>query len=112
LLGTQPCPPVTASGGCPFGGLVIWHDARGSQGYSGQIDVIGGPELFLSGTIYAPTGHVDILGNAATNCASNPVQVLAVQIISWTWNIGGTGDLCMPYDPTLLYHLSLQGLVH
>jgi len=112
LLGTQPCPPVTTVGGCPYGGLVIWHDGRGSQGYSGQINIIGGPELFISGTIYAPTGHVDVLGNAATNCALNPVQVLAVQIISWTWNIGGTGDLCMPYDPNLLYHPSMQGLVH
>ncbi len=98
--------------GCPFGGMVIWHDADGSQGYSGQIDLQGGAELFISGTIYAPTAHVDLHGNVATNCDSNPTQVAAVQIISWTWKIGGTGDLCMPYDPSQLYHLNLQGLVH
>ncbi len=35
-----------------------------------------------------------------------------MQIISWDLDLGGTGDLCMPYDPTKLYKLSLQGLVH
>lgn len=120
LLASEACPPVTYDpdplnpddDGCPFGGMVIWHDGDGSQGYSGQIDLQGGTELFISGTIYAPTGHVDLHGNVETNCDSNPIQVAAVQIISWTWKIGGTGDLCMPYDPSGLYHLSLQGLVH
>lgn len=92
--------------------MVIWHDGDGSQGFTGQIDLQGGAELFISGTIYAPKAHVDLHGNVQTNCDSNPTQVAAVQIISWTWKIGGTGDLCMPYDPSQLYHLSLQGLVH
>jgi hypothetical protein len=70
-------------------------------------------ELHISGTIYAPTAEVRLLGNANTNCDPlTATQVAAVQIISWTWEIGGTGDLCMPYDPTQLYHLTLQGLVH
>jgi hypothetical protein len=112
LLAAPPCPPVTTAGGCPFGGLVIWHDGDGSQGYGGEVEIIGGPELFISGTIYAPTANVKLTGNAVSNCDSNPTQVAAVQIISWNWEIGGTGDLCMPYDPTKLYKLSLQGLVH
>jgi hypothetical protein len=120
LVGDEACPPVTYDpdpldpddDGCPFGGMVIWYDGDGSQGYSGIIDIEGGVELFISGTIYAPTADVRLLGNANTNCDAGATQVAAVQIISWTWEIGGTGDLCMPYDPTKLYHLSLQGLVH
>ena len=114
LLADQPCPPVTTSGGCPYGGMLLWYDAEGSQSasYSGQVDIEGGGTLSISGTIYAPTAHVDITGNVDTNCGTTSTQVAAVQIISWTWDIGGTGDLCMPYDPSKLYKLSQQGLVH
>ena len=121
LLADQPCPPVTTTGGCPFGGMLIWYDGRGSQptnensscaGGAACINIEGGGTLFISGTIYAPRAHVVILGNVATNCELSPTQVAAVQIISWTWDLGGTGDLCMPYDPTKLYKLTSQGLVH
>jgi hypothetical protein len=113
LLATQPCPPVTTAGGCPFGGLVIWYDGDGSQGYGGEISIEGGTTLFISGTIYAPKAHVKIEGNSGTNCGTGTeTQLASVQIIAWDWDIGGTGDLCMPYDPTKLYKLTLQGLVH
>jgi hypothetical protein len=121
LRADQPCPPVTTTGGCPFGGMVIWYDAFGSQpantnatcsGGVACVDIAGGSTLQISGTIYAPTAHVDIEGNSGTNCSVSPTQVASVQIISWTWDLGGTGDLCMPYDPTKLYKLSSQGLVH
>ena len=113
LLPNQPCPPVTTSGGCPYGRMVIWHDAEGSQGYSGLIDIEGGGELFISGTVYAPTATVDIEGHAGTNCGTgSETQKASVQIIAWEWRIGGTGSLCMPYDPALLYKLTQQGLVH
>lgn len=113
LLGNQPCPPVTIVGGCPYGGMVIWYDGDGSQGFNGEISIEGGTTLSISGTIYAPKAHVKIEGNSGTNCGTGTeTQVAAVQIIAWDWDIGGTGDLCMPYDPTQLYKLSLQGLVH
>lgn len=114
LLPDQPCPPVTTIGGCPYGGMLIWYDAEGSQSatYGGQVDIEGGGTLSVSGTIYAPTAHVDITGNVSTNCDASSIQVAAVQIISWTWDIGGTGDLCMPYDPSKLFKLSQQGLIH
>jgi hypothetical protein len=121
LLGDQPCPPVTTTGGCPFGGMVIWYDASGSQptndisnctGNGQCVDIEGASDLFISGTIYAPRAHVNIEGNANTNCDSSATQVASVQIISWTWDLGGTGDLCMPYDPNKLYKLTSQGLVH
>lgn len=122
LRAADPCPPVTITGGCPFGGMVIWFDGNGSRpaGNVGNpncttyacIDVEGGTTLSISGTIYAPTTHVDITGNVDTNCGPTSKQVAAVQIISWTWDIGGTGDLCMPYDPTKLFKLVAQGLVN
>jgi hypothetical protein len=71
----------------------------------------GGGTLDISGTIYAPRTHVDITGNVDTNCSATSKQIAAVQVIAWTWDIGGTGDLCMPYDPSKLYKLSQQGLV-
>ena len=114
LLANQPCPPVTTTGGCPYGGMLIWYDGRGSQAItnSGEIDIAGGSTLSISGTIYAPKSYVNLVGNAGLNCGSGATQVAAVQIISWTWDIGGTGDVCMPYDPNLLYKLPMQGLVH
>ncbi len=112
LLPDQPCPPVTTVGGCPFGRMVIWHDAGASQA-NGLIDIEGGGTLYISGTIYAPTAEVDIEGHAGTNCGTGTeTQVASVQIIAWEWRIGGTGDLCMPYDPQQLYKLTQQGLVH
>lgn len=124
LTGLQrnaPCPPVTSptATGCPFGGMVIWHDGEGSQSAarSGDITISGGTELFVSGTIYAPFGNVDIAGNSATNtttleCPVGATQVAAVQVISWHLEISGTGDLCMPYDPDGLFKRNEQGLVY
>jgi len=122
LRGDQPCPPVTTTGGCPYGGMVIWFDGDGSQPpgttgnpsctSSGCVNIEGGGNLLISGTIYAPKAHVDITGNVQTNCDSTATQVAAVQIISWTWDLGGTGDICMPYDPTKLFKFDAQGLIH
>ena len=64
LLGDQPCPPVTTSGGCPYGGMVIWYDGRGSQSAnaSGEVDIEGGVNMLISGTIYAPRAYVNLRG--------------------------------------------------
>ena len=116
LRADVPCEPVTTTGGCPFGGMVIWYDPEGGQGasYSGITTINGDAELYISGTIYAPRAHVDLAGNATINtqadCATS-THIASVQIISWTWDIGGTGDICMPYDPTQLYKQSTQGLI-
>lgn len=122
LLANVPCPPVTTTGGCPFGGMVIWYEKQGSQptnensscaGGAACVSISGGTTLYISGTIYAPRAHVWIDGNPGANCGdASPTQYAAVQVISWTWDIGGTGDLCMPYDPSKLYKLTAQGLVH
>ncbi|MGH2370606.1 MAG: pilus assembly protein TadG-related protein, partial [Chloroflexota bacterium] len=113
LLRDQPCPPVTLTGDCPFGGMVIWYDPDASQQYDGEVRVEGGAGLHISGTIYAPKAFVDIEGNSGTNCGTgSETQVASVQIISWDWRLGGSGALCMPYDPTQLYKRNFTGLVH
>jgi len=116
LRADQPCPPITTVGGCPFGGIVIWYDSEGAQGAAatGQVEINGNAELYISGTIYAPRSDVYVLGNAIVNSQAEcdiSTHVAAIQIISWTWQIGGTGDLCMPYDPNQLYKPRSQGLV-
>lgn len=91
-------------------------ELEGAQGpaASGQIEINGGAELYLSGTIYAPRSDVYVLGNAIVNSEAEcdtSTHIAAIQIISWTWQIGGTGDLCMPYDPNQLYKPRSQGLI-
>jgi Putative Flp pilus-assembly TadE/G-like len=127
LLPNAPCPPVSALGstGCPLGNMVIWYDAFGSQSatHSGAVTIEGGTQLYISGTIYAPTANVTIIGNSTTNTNGDQCPgvdgtiplpgktIAAVQLIAWSVDIGGTGDVCMPYDPNQLWKLNQQGLV-
>jgi hypothetical protein len=90
----------------PWKGLLMWQDRRGSNP-DAPIKLTGTGTLNLAGTIYAPLADVKISGNG------NAVGTrLAVQIISYTWDVGGEGNLFMPYDPSQLYHFIQQGLVH
>jgi hypothetical protein len=88
----------------PWRGLLMWQDGRGDNP-TAPIELVGQGALDIAGTIYAPLAHVKIEGNG------DSTAILAVQIISWTWDIGGNGNLYMPYDPSQLYHITQQGLV-
>lgn len=90
----------------PWRGLLMWQDRRGSNP-TAPIHLVGQGVLDLAGTIYAPRAHVKITGNGEAEGTR-----LAVQVISWTWDVGGNGDLYMPYDPSNLYRFIQQGLVH
>ena len=89
----------------PWRGLLLWNDSDGSNPTAG-IKLTGQGDMNIAGTIYAPQSHVMMEGNGIST------SVLAVQIISWTWDIGGNGDLYMPYDPSQLYRIMQRGLVH
>jgi hypothetical protein len=89
----------------PWRGLLMWQDGRGSNP-TAPIDLAGQGALEIAGTMYAPKAHVKITGNGSET------GILAIQVISWTWQIGGNGDLYMPYDPTELYRIMQRGLVH
>lgn len=54
-------------------------------------------------------GGIDMVGHIGNGDAT--VTRLAVQDISDTWDIGGHGNLFMPYDPSQLYQFIQQGLV-
>ena len=90
----------------PWKGLLLWQDKRGSNP-DAPISLTGQGTLDLAGTIYAPLANVKITGNGEAEGTR-----LAVQIISYTWDVGGEGNLYMPYDPSQLYHFIQQGLVH
>ena len=116
LSGTVPCPPYSTTG-CPFGGMLLWQDGSASGAYNGRADVFvgGGGSTNLEGTIYTAGGDVSLTGGASnTGCtadSSGNLNCAAVQIIAWTFQIGGSAILNMPYDPNLFYHLALKGLV-
>jgi hypothetical protein len=128
LLPNAACPPITsvAATGCPFGNMLFWYDQFGSQSadHTGILTIDGGTQLYIAGTIYAPMANVVIIGHSTANTngeacpgvdGTQPLPgktIAAVQIIAWTIDIGGTGDVCMPYDPNQLWKLNQQGLVH
>ena len=109
----SPCLPYGATK-CPYGGMLFWQDANASgTGSEKDVDLEGSGSLYLEGTIYSAKGDVFLAGNGlSTGCAlTGPTNCAAVQVISDTWEVGGTGILNMPYDPNLFYHLPLKGLV-
>jgi hypothetical protein len=89
----------------PYRGLLMWQDGRGSNP-SAPISIVGQGAMNIAGTIYAPKANVKLEGNGSSTA------VAAVQIISWTWEIGGNGNLYMPYDPAQLYTILQRGLVY
>ena len=89
----------------PWRGLLLWQDKYGRVP-GAPISLAGQGVLNLAGTVYAPLADVKITGNGDATGTR-----LAVQVISYTWDIGGNGNLFMPYDPTQLYQFIQQGLV-
>ena len=89
----------------PWKGLLLWQDKHG-RNPGAPINLAGQGVLNLAGTIYAPLADVKITGNGDALGTR-----LAVQVISYTWDIGGNGNLFMPYDPSQLYQFIQQGLV-
>ena len=94
---------------CPYVGMFLWQDGKGSCPLMSCPITVGGSNttLDVAGTIYAPTQQVKIDGGAL---AGND-GTATVQIISWQWDIGGNANLLMPFDPTKLYHFDQKGLV-
>jgi hypothetical protein len=113
---SSPCPPY-GTVGCPFGGLLFWQDANASGAGTARADIniAGSGSLYVEGTIYTAKGNVKITGNSlSTGCVPDALgntNCASVQIISYTWEVGGGGILRMPYDPSQFYDLQLKGLV-
>ena len=89
----------------PWKGLLLWQDGNG-RNPAATVKMTGQGDMDIAGTIYAPKALVTLEGNGLSTAR------LAVQIISWRWDVGGNGDLYMPYDPSELYHITQRGLVN
>lgn len=99
---------------CPWKGILLWQDGTASNP-DAPVELGGQASTILSGTIYAPLALVKITGGSATSgCSGDPAtqSCLAIQIISYTWQIGGGALVEMPYDPNELYQLNLRGLIY
>jgi len=93
----------------PYRNILIWNDGNGSNP-DAIISLGGQTTLDIAGTIYSPKGPVTLEGGSGVG--GSPTNRAAIQIISWTWDVGGNGTLDMPYDPAGLYQLDQKGLVH
>jgi hypothetical protein len=97
---------------CPWTGILLWQDGTVVNSAK-DVSISGQADLILSGTIYAPQSLVTISGGTnGTGCSGSPETCLAIQIIARQWTISGGGLIDMPYDPSQLYQLEQQGLVH
>ncbi len=113
---TASCQAILAAGGpnsCPWRGILLWQDGTASNP-TAAVKLGGQSSTILAGTIYAPLANVQIDGGSSTTgCASGLSEsCLAIQIVSYTWQINGGALVEMPYDPAELYQLDQRGLVH
>ena len=78
-------------------GMVLFNDPANS---TGVIDLSGGSEAFvegdqLGGTIYSPTGHVDMGGNSDLTGY--------YQVVAYSITCHGTDKITINYDENVLY---------
>jgi hypothetical protein len=88
----------------PYRGILIWNDGN-SHNPNAEVDLLGGTDLHIGGTIYSPKGLVKVDGGGTA------AGDAAIQIIAWNFDVGGNSGLDMPYDPNGLYHFDSKGLV-
>ena len=89
----------------PYRGILIWNDGNGSNP-SAPITLGGQTTLDIAGTVYSPKGPVTLEGGSGAGSSA------AVQVIAWSFDVGGNSTLDMPYDPDQLYRFPQKGLVH
>jgi hypothetical protein len=70
------------------------------------VRIAGGGNLEFWGTIYAPKSCVQLVGNGG-----GLGDIAGVQVFAWRFDIGGNGDLDMPFDPDELSPILNKGLV-
>ena len=73
-----------------------------------MVSLGGQSNLDVAGTIYSPKGLVNMEGGSGVAGSTNTA---AIQIIAWHFDVGGNGNLDMPYDPSQLYQFPAKGLV-
>jgi len=91
----------------PYKGILLWNDGKGSNP-SAVVSLGGQSNLDVAGTIYSPKGLVNMEGGSGVAGSTNTASI---QIIAWHFDVGGNGNLDMPYDPSQLYQFPAKGLV-
>lgn len=71
-----------------------------------EILIAGQGDLNFWGTIYAPKSRVVIFGNG-----NGAGSIAGVQVLAWQFDVGGNGNLFMPFDPDELSPILNKGLV-
>lgn len=71
-----------------------------------MVQIAGQGDLDFWGTMYAPKSRVVILGNG-----NGAGSIAGVQILAWQFDVGGNGNLFMPFDPDELSPILNKGLV-
>lgn len=74
-----------------------------------KIRIAGQGYLNFWGTIYAPKSLVEIQGQGS-GIPGHP-DTAGVQILAWRFDIGGEGNLDMPFDPNELSTIIAKGIV-
>jgi hypothetical protein len=90
----------------PYKGMLIWNDGTVRNLPPADVLLLAGANLDIGGTVYSPKGFVKVDGGGAAAGSA------AVQVIAWTFDVGGNAGLDMPYDPAGLYQFPAKGLVH
>ena len=82
----------------------MWQDGDGSNP-TAPVELGGQTNLEIAGTVYAPKAEVKVSGQGAGT------GIASIQIIAWQFDLGGGGNLMMPYDPKELFQFPEKGLV-
>jgi hypothetical protein len=93
---------------CPYKGMLLWHDWRGSCPLLAcELSLGSGTQaLAIGGTVYAANQLVTLNGSGSVGG-----DIASIQIISYRWKIVGNSEIEMPYDPRQLYNFPKRGLV-
>jgi hypothetical protein len=93
---------------CPYKGMLLWHDWRGSCPLlQCELSLGSGTQaLSIGGTVYAANQLVTLNGSGTVSG-----DIASIQIISYRWKITGNSEIKMPYDPRDLYSFPKRGLV-
>jgi len=77
-------------------GMLVWM-ARNPTGNGENFEAGGSGDFFLEGTLYAPDSDVNLIGS--------PGGIVNSQVLAYTAQVGGNGDLLITYDPDVNYKL-------
>lgn len=104
-LDIQGSPEVTLTAPTtgPYAGLLIYTKLGNTSG----VDLSGSPSSFFSGTVFAPSGDINIKGNSSL---ADPDGIdYHTSLIGWNVNVSGDGNVFINYDEGSNYQFPSSG---